>query len=212
LRRAVERVFKISVSGEEELLEILDAICSRLTFVDFNISSRPGFIKVAVRGSHDDVRRAAGLIRELTSTIKRKSRLKLAGINLFEVRALSREAGTAISLELLSQALQLRGFKCRVVEGGVETDADEDVVFEVARLIGSAYTKLQFETKSSSVKRLLALASSVSGVDLWTVVDVAEELKLLGKNESGRLVLRRGWREALDELLAALKEVEDLFR
>lgn len=138
--------------------------------------------------------------------------MKLVGINLFEVRALSREAGTAISLELLAEALQLRGFKCRVVDGGVETDADEDTVFEVARLIGSAYSNLQYETKSSSVKKLLALASSVSGLDLWTVVGAAEELKLLGRNESGRLVLRKAWREALSELLSSLKEVEELFR
>ncbi|MCS7385697.1 MAG: DUF2067 domain-containing protein [archaeon GB-1867-005] len=212
MRRGVERVFKISVSSEKELLAILDAICSRLTFVDLSISSKPGVVKVAVRGSHDDVRRAASLIRELTSIVKRKSKLKLVGINLFEVRALSREAGTAISLELLAEALQLRGFKCRVVDGGVETDADEDTVFEVARLIGSAYSNLQYETKSSSVKKLLALASSVSGLDLWTVVGAAEELKLLGRNESGRLVLRKAWREALTELLSSLKEVEELFR
>ncbi|GEM_PF-1294722 len=208
MRRAVERVFKVSVSSEEELLELVDAICNKLSFVDLNITCRARVIKIHVRGSHSDVRRAAGLIKEIVSMSRRKSRLRLMGINVFEARELSKEAGMAISLELLAEALRLRGFNCRVVESRVETNAGEDVVFEVARLIGAAYEGLRFETRSSSVKKLLALASSASGHDVWTVIGVAEELRLIRRNDSGMLIPLRDWKQALSVLIDALKRAD----
>lgn len=120
LRRAVERVFKISVSGEDDLLKLLELICNRLSFVDYNISSRPGFIKVVVRGSHEDVKYAADVIKELTLSVRRKSRLTAGGFNVFSVREISKMAGMAISLDLLAEALRLKGFKCRIVRNSIE--------------------------------------------------------------------------------------------
>ncbi|MCS7364665.1 MAG: DUF2067 domain-containing protein [archaeon GB-1867-035] len=208
LRRAVERVFKISVSGEDDLLKLLELICNRLSFVDYNISSRPGFIKVVVRGSHEDVKYAADVIKELTLSVRRKSRLIAGGFNVFSVREISKMAGMAISLDLLAEALRLKGFKCRVVRNSIETNASEDVVSNVLRLMSSAYLDLRFETKSSSVKRLLVLASSVTGVDLWSVVEVARELEFISRDDEGRLVLLREWRDALKRLLPVLREFE----
>lgn len=207
VRRAVERVFKISVSSEEDLLRLIELLCSRLSFVDYNISSRSGFIKIVVRGSHDDVKYAAEVIRELTLSVRRKARAGAGGFNVFSVREISRMAGMAISLDLLAEALRLKGFKCRIVKNAVETNASEDVVYNVLRLMSSAYSDLRFETKSSSVKRLLVLASSVTGVDLWSVVEVARELEFISRDEDGRLVLLREWRDALRRLLPVLREL-----
>jgi len=209
LRRAVERTIKISVSNEEEMIDLMDTLCNRLGFVDLNMTYRPGMIKIQVRGSHNDVKRAIGLIREIISMSKRKARLKLLGINVFEAKELSKEAGMAISLELLAEALKMRGFNCRIIENRIETSANEDIVFEVARLIGLAYSNLRFETKSSSVKRLIALASSISGCDVWTTIDTAERINLLRRNDSGRLILIKDWRSALEELLEELKKIEE---
>lgn len=208
LRRAVERVFKISVLSEDDLLELLDLICNRLSFVDYNITSRPGFVKIVVRGSHEEVKYAADVIKELTLSVRRKSRLTVGGFNVFSVREISKMAGMAISLDLLAEALRLRNFRCRIVKNSIETDASEDVVSSVLRLMSSAYLDLRFETKSSSVKRLLVLASSVTGADLWSVVEVARGLEFISRDEEGRLVLLREWRGALKRLLPALRELE----
>lgn len=208
MRRAVERVFKISVSDEEDLLRVLESLCSRLSFVDYNVSSKPGFIKIIVRGSHEDVEHASEIIREVAFSVKRKSKLGAGGINVFYARDISRMAGMAISLDLLAEALRLRGFKCRIIRNAIETNASEDVVGDVLKLMSSAYADLRFETKSNSVKRLLVLASSVTGVDLWSVVEVARELEFISRDEEGRLVLHREWRDALRRLLLVLRKLE----
>jgi len=203
LRKGVERVFTIPFSNEEEQLDLIDELCDRLSFVELHISSKPGLIRICVRGSHDMVRRAGNVIREVVSNFKNR-RFNM-GFRVFQANWLSRETGYAISLQLLSEILKRKGYTCTVNGDRLKTDADKEIIIDTVRLVGSIYDDLKFETKSSSVKKLIASASSVVGSDFWSVLNAAISLDLIGRDERGLLIPLKDWRNSLDLLITYLK-------
>lgn len=182
-------------------MELIEELCVSLSFIDSFIYSRSGVIRVYVRGRADLVRKASIIIREIQARYKLKRDFSKSGRNLLSVEKLAAEAGIAISPTFISGVLNYMGYDSELVGNYLKTDADENLVYEISRTIGSVYESLRFETKSSSVKRLVAFAAAVLSLPSWNVVDAAIELKLIGRRDDGLLQPLKDWKSSLNTLI-----------
>ncbi len=141
----------------------------------------------------ESIRRIKALLDEYSETSRR-------GLKTFKRSRINRDAGGAIPMDALSQALRLMGYKALEREDGVETNADYNTVAAVAAGIRGSISGLAPTGASRTVKKAVAVVAAVTGADPGEVLEEAIRMGL-ARVEDDRILPAMDWRVMSETLL-----------
>ena len=127
------------------------------------------------------------------------------GYRVYSARALHRQAGIAVPLDVVVELLTLEGYRAEEVEEGLKTTASPGEVIDAARRVAEAIKLLEGVYAARTAKKLLAVARAYTLIDLEEIIEACLSLGVLGEEGDGKLVVRGPWRSALKRLITKLE-------
>lgn len=202
--KRAEVTIKIPPMAKRDFEKFLERL-SKALYGDTVVGTiRGDTIKLYIYGSRLTVERTVRLVKQL---IREYSTPETPRGRAYSLRALSREAGTAIPPDVLVEVLRARGHKAWVDDGRIVTSADQESVVGAARLVAKAVRSLEKVYAARTVKKALAAILALHpDLPPSAAVRILVETGGAGYDEEGKLVPRRDWREALKEALKTLEE------
>jgi len=155
-------------------------------------------IRIEVYGGETLAKRTLVKVRSLlreysTPTPSRGSRI-------IRARLINREAGAAIPVDVLVEALKVLGWEARLAEDGVETRAPPEEVFALASSIAAALREAATLHATRTAKKLVVALSALTGESVHRVVARALAAGALEEDDEGRLHVAGDWREWVKRL------------
>lgn len=160
-------------------------------------------VKLTVYGSEAEIKETVKRIKQLLSEYKTRER---GGARTYPWKRIYRDAGGAIPIDALAQALRLRGHEARETGEGLETTAGYEEVASAAQAVWEAVRSLAASGASRSVKKAVAAAHAAGAGDPVDLLDEALRLGLAREEDDGRIVPAADWRRVSETLLSRRRQ------
>lgn len=115
------------------------------------------------------------------------------------------DAPLPVSPLALVELLRLNGYKVRVENGVIETDAGGETIREYYRKLSEIYTHLARIPSTAPTKRLIAVYAAYRNLTPQESIDILEDMGLI-KVEGRKLVITHNFKEALKIALTARQD------
>ncbi|NPA05526.1 MAG: DUF2067 domain-containing protein [Crenarchaeota archaeon] len=196
------RLYTISIPpGDIE--KIIEKVAKAAGPVEAEIRPRKGKLYIVLRGPETVVREAWMRIRNAVSELWELYMFNSTG----RIRAdlIAKEIGHTFPVDSLCEALRLRGYRARALEGGViEADAPLGLVMELAKRVAEAVEELRFRARPAA-RRLIAAVAAALDAEPDEVVEAGLEEGVLLEDEEGKVVPSGEWRGLVDRLATIIK-------
>ncbi|MEB3760466.1 MAG: DUF2067 domain-containing protein [Desulfurococcales archaeon] len=155
-------------------------------------------LRINLYGSKLAAERTIKEIRKLVKEYSIGSRI----LKRYSLKALSREAKTAIPGDVLEEILKYKGYEAEYRGEYVETSASPSIVYEVAMLLGEAIraTAMLHATRTAK-KLMLALLVLDNNLKPFEIINIGEALGLIEIDQDGKVHLTMDWRKALKTMI-----------
>ncbi len=143
-------------------------------------------------------------LREIRKLVKEYS-IRGKKTNRYMMKALAKEAKTAIPGDVVEAVLQARGFQAEYSGEYLETNAPPSLVFETALILGEVLrrTKTLYATRTAK-KLILSLLVIEPSLQLSDIISRGESNDLLELDEDGKIHVKGDWRKALKSMIYLL--------
>lgn len=184
--------------GMEVIEELPQLICNVSSNVKFNGKK----LKITLTGAYEDVKRCQKIIKTFQHSIKASSRPNLKGTRYITSTIIEKRLGRKISMKIIHDALRLKGYATELKEEGILTNADLYEILKIGEKIVT--TRIHLEKEPRSVKRYVAIASYITGLDIFEVIQVSKYLNILVSKE-GKLKITKNINDSLRILVEDVK-------
>jgi len=197
-RRKRVIIVKIPPMARSDLEKFLERL-SKAIMSDVAIMRVTGDkIRIEVYGGETLAKRTMVRVRSLlreysTPSPKRGGRVIRAGL-------INKEAGVAVPLDVLVEALRVLGWEARQVPEGVETRAPPDEVLALASSIAAALKEAALLHATRTAKKLVVAVAALTGESVPRAVARALAAGALEEDDEGRLHAAGDWREWVKRL------------
>jgi len=159
-------------------------------------------IRIEIYGSQALAAMTAANLKRLL----REYRVKRAprGGTRISRQALTRYAGVAVPVDVIVEVLKLQGYRAYEEGDDLVTNADPEIVEQVASSLGSALAETQHLYATRTAKKLVLAAMVATGRGQLEVIDAGMSVGVLDEDDEGKLFVRGDWREALKKVARAL--------
>jgi len=202
----VKRKLFIPCSGEEclKLYELLRDKMPPVNYVSLNLMDKG--LLIEVYGYETDVKETWFLIKRLLAPLKEAS--KKSGLRRISVDLISKSIHGTFPLRALIEVLRRMNYlvEYSVEENTIVTNASFEVVVSIASRIASLNSEASKVASNTSTRYYLASASIIAGLSIDKVIEVSLTIGFLTQDQSGKYVLTRDWRTALDLFIKATKK------
>ncbi len=181
-----------------DLERFLDRVSKALATGSAIYRVEGGTLKIIVYGSEAEIKETVRRIKQLLREYKTQER---GGARLYTWKRIHRDAGGAIPLDALAQALRLQGHKARETGEGLETTAAYEEVAAAAQAVWEAMKTLAGSGASRSVKKAIAAAHAAGAGDPGELLEEALATGL-AREEDDRIIPAMEWRMLSETLLS----------
>ncbi|HIQ03198.1 MAG TPA: DUF2067 domain-containing protein [Desulfurococcales archaeon] len=205
-----KKTLVLSFPSDEAKEEFITTLLEKASLHTILIKSRGQKVYITILGTHDELKTAQALIKELVKdTLVRSCKRK--GPKVYSEKDIIKLINRTVSLETLHIVLKELGYtsKYDTVENTVQTNADENTVKTLAEKIVYAVDNLRFRTTSTSVKRYISALYAITGMDIETIIDISINLNLL-REEDNKLYMSKEWRSAIKEFIKYIKTTQEI--
>ncbi len=140
-------------------------------------------------------------IKEIRKLVKEYS-IGFRTLKRYSLKALSREAKTAIPGDVLEEILKYKGYDTEYRGEYIETSASPSIVYEAAILLGEAIRATTMLHATRTAKKLvLALLVIDNNLKPFEIINSGEALGLIEIDQEGKVHLTTDWRKALKTMI-----------
>lgn len=175
----------IRVSNNEERVFFINQL-ERIKVVDLYLSAKPGYIRLRLAGSRENVKLAISEIKHIQKQTKGLLYPDSKGLFNYEIGFLFREAGATIRVELLRKLLQYKGYKIdSSTSDFIKSDAPLEVIIDLINSLNSLIREFK-RISPKVVREMIATLAVLTDLDPFTILDRALELKMIRKEDGDR--------------------------
>lgn len=178
-------ILRINNSDERDtFIDLLE----RIKLVDLYLSAKPGYIRLKLSGSRENVKMAISEIRQIHKQTKGLLYPDRQGLFNYELGFLFREARASIRIDLLQRLLALRGYKIDSSTSDlIKSDAPLRVIVDLIHSLNSVIKETETLIKPKVVREQIAvLAVLLNDSDPFMILERALELGMIRKEEEDR--------------------------
>jgi len=191
-----KRVFVIRIDeiSEATLEQLLDKLKIKEAYIRISPRKKEAIIKLV--GFEGDIRDTWS---DIKSTL-RKQRFRETCTAL--ISDLFKEVGGTFPPDVLVEALRIRGFKAEVFGDCIVSDAEKNLLVDIARKIIEAMQTetLRFNAKGKSTRKLLLIAIAGYNLSPTEAVELLLREELVKKVDEGTVMIAKNLREAVEIL------------
>ncbi|NOZ31074.1 MAG: DUF2067 domain-containing protein [Crenarchaeota archaeon] len=198
-----KRVFivKIPPMAKENMEKFLERLSKALAGDPVLIKMKGDQLRVEVYGGEVLAKRTQLGIRKVLDEFT-TPRAPKKGYTRLGRRAIFREAGVAIPLDVLELVLSHLGYDARVEDDELVTRAPVDVVFTFAQEIARVLGELATLEATRTAKKFFMAVGAVTGANVLEMIDWGFETETLEEDDEGKLYVTVDWREAVKRVLS----------
>lgn len=198
----VKKTFVIPCRGEE-CVDLSNTLLENLSGAgNVTIEAKQNNIVVTVYGYKSDVRETWMAIKNL---LEEKRRLQPAGKGLIRINLnqLAKVLKRTVPPKLLVEVLKRYGYYATYEkeDSAVVTDVPLEELKRIAEQLGEAYLSIGNICRGTTTRYYLVALTVLTGGDLEKIVENAEKLNHVYRDEDGRIVVKVEWVRALDEYI-----------
>jgi hypothetical protein len=183
LARTYKKEMIIRVNDNEESVFFINQL-ERIKVVDLYLSAKPGYIRLRLAGSRENVKLAISEIKHIQKQTKGLFYPDRQGLFNYEIGFLFREAGATIRVELLRKLLQHKGYKIdSSTSDFIKSDAPLQVIIDYIHSLDSLIRETDVFIKPKVVREQLAVLAVISDLDPFTILERALESGMIRKDK-----------------------------
>ncbi|MFX1518449.1 MAG: DUF2067 family protein [Promethearchaeota archaeon] len=176
-----EMVLRINTSNERD---IFINLLERIKLADLYLSAKPGYIRLKLSGTRENVKMAISEIKHIHKQTKGLLYPDRQGLFNYEIGFLFREAGATIRVELLRKLLQYKGYKIdSSTSDFIKSDAPLQVIIDLIHSLNSLIRETDVFIKPKVVREQIAVLTVISDLDPFTILERALELGMIRKDK-----------------------------
>ena len=173
----------IRVSNNEERDFFINQL-ERIKVIDLYLSAKPGYIRLRLAGSRENVKLAISEIKHIQKQTKGLLYPDSKGLFNYEIGFLFREAGATIRVELLRKLLQYKGYKIDSSSSDfIKSDASLQVIIDLIHNLSSLIRETDVFIKPKVVREQIAVLAVISDLDPFTILERALESGMIRKDK-----------------------------
>lgn len=198
-RGIVEKVLYVECDKPDFCIELIEKVDEELSAqATVYAEMRGSKILFRIVGFEPNVQRTMIKLREIINLVKRlRTARPRAGISAEELAKFARRA---VPLDVLAKVLRVQGVYAEVRGPTIYADTDLNTLISLAQALGEALEKLSKMPLGHGLKKLVAAAMVLTGLNPMQILQRAKEIGVV--NELNELV--EDWEKALDKLLEAI--------
>ncbi len=192
-----KRIIVVRPPPGVDVERFLDRLSKAITASSAVYKIHGGSIRIVLHGTDTQLRET---IRRVKQLIEEYSEGRRGRLRRYQWRRIYSDAGGAVPLDAVAQALRMEGYQANTVEGGIETDAPYEEVASVAQQVWNTVSALAGTGASRSVKKAIAAVVAAGGGDPLELLEEAIRLGL-ARDEDGHVIPSGDWRWISETLL-----------
>lgn len=196
----LKRSFYIKCVGEE-CLKLAELIRDKAPAVEsMNISIEPYGLRIEMYGYKSDIRNAWIYIRRIVSAYK-SAVIEKKGVREISIDFLVEKIGRTFPPRLLEFIMKKKGYTARIEGDKIITEANIEDITDIIKKMIEILDEIRFEIRGTACKYFIVASSVLSGKDHHAIIELGLANKILGRDRDGKIVLKKEWRSAVDQIL-----------
>lgn len=177
-------IIRISSSDERDtFINFLE----RIKLVNLYLSAKPGYIRLKLSGSRENVKMAISEIKQIQKQTKGLLYPDRHGLFNYEIGFLFREAGASIRIESLQKLLKYKGYKIDSSTSDlIKSDAPLRVIVDLIQSLNYVIRETDTLVKPKVVREQIAILAVISDTDPFKILERALELGMVRKEKEER--------------------------
>ncbi|MEM0355137.1 MAG: DUF2067 family protein [Desulfurococcaceae archaeon] len=197
----VKKTFVIPCRGEE-CVDLSNTLLENISGTGtVTIEAKQNQIVVTIYGYKSEVRETWLILRKL---VEEKKLLRLGkGLLKISLNQLAKVLRKTIPPKLLVEVLKRLGYYAVYEKGesAIVTNAPLEELKRISEELADSYSKTGGICRGTTTRYYLAALTVLTGLDLERIVENAEKLNHIYRDEDGKIVVRVEWVRALDEYI-----------
>jgi len=205
----LKRSFYIKCHGDE-CLKLAELIRDKAPAVEsMNITIEPSGLRIDMYGYKSDVRNAWIYIKRLVSAYK-SAIVEKRGLREISINFLVEKIGRIFPPRLLEFVVKKKGHKARIEGDRIITDADLDEIIDMTKKIIEVLDEIRFSVRGTACKYFIVASALTANKSYQAIIEEGLRTHILGKDEDGRIILKKEWRSAVDQILKDLSSANNI--
>jgi len=205
----LKRSFYIKCHGDE-CLKLVELIRDKAPAVEtMNITIEQSGLRIDMYGYKSDVRNAWIYIKRLVSAYK-SAIVEKRGLREISIDFLVEKVGRTFPPRLLEFIVRKKGHKARVEGDRIITDADLDEIIDTIKRIVEVLDKIHFSVKGTACKYFIVASALMANKSYQAIIEEGLRAHILDKDEDRRIILKKEWRSAVDQILKVLDSANNI--
>ncbi len=205
----LKRSFYIKCHSDE-CLKLAELIRDKAPAVEsMNITIEQSGLRIDMYGYKSDVRNAWIYIKRLVSAYK-SAIVEKRGLREISIDFLVEKVGRTFPPRLLEFIVRKKGHKARVEGDRIITDADLDEIIDTIKRIVEVLDKIRFSVKGTACKYFIVASALLADKSYQAIIEEGLRAHILDKDEDGRIILKKEWRSAVDQILKVLGSANNI--
>ncbi len=205
----LKRSFYIKCHGDE-CLKLVELIRDKAPAVEtMNITIEQSGLRIDMYGYKSDVRNAWIYIKRLVSAYK-SAIVEKRGLREISIDFLVEKVGRTFPPRLLEFIVRKKGHKARVEGDRIITDADLDEIIDTIKRIVEVLDKIRFSVKGTACKYFIVASALMANKSYQAIIEEGLRAHILDKDEDRRIILKKEWRSAVDQILKVLDSANNI--
>ena len=205
----LKRSFYIKCHGDE-CLKLVELIRDKAPVVEsMNITIEQSGLRIDMYGYKSDIRNAWIYIKRLVSAYK-SAIVEKRGLREISIDFLVEKVGRTFPPRLLEFVVKKKGHKARIEGDRIITDADLDEIFDMIKKIIEVLDKIRFSVRGTACKYFIVASTILANKSYQTIIEDGLRAHILDKDEDGKIMLKKEWRSAVDQILKVLSSANNI--
>ena len=205
----LKRSFYIKCHGDE-CLKLVELIRDKAPVVEsMNITIESSGLRIDMYGYKSDVRNAWIYIKRLVSAYK-SAIVEKRGLREISINFLVEKVGRTFPPRLLEFVVKKKGHKARIEGDRIITDADLDEIIDMIKKIIEVLDEIRFSVRGTACKYFIVASALLANKSYQAIIEEGLRVHILDKDEDGRIILKKEWCSAVDQILKVLSSANNI--
>ncbi len=199
-----KRVFiiKLPPLAREDMDKFMERLSSAIAGDTVLMKYKDGYLRVEVYGGEVLARRTKEGIKRVLDEFHAKQSGRGSRV---AKKAIDREAGVAIPLDVLELVVRLSGYDVDVRDDEIIIRGPPSIVLSTARIIGEYIRESENLYATRTAKKLVVAIGALTRESIVEIVEAGLNEGILEEDDEGKLHVTCQWREAVKKLVKHLE-------